>query len=125
MKRITRIISSCLVVAAFSTAALAEFKTIGDGANMQVDITNYPPNMKAIYPMFIKKCIKCHGLDRTFITIQTGMTPSGAVFDNAAIEAYGAKMLRKPDSDMNKSETKQAVELMKYMLQEATKELTL
>lgn len=121
MKRITLAITACLVATAFSSAALAELKTIGSGANMQVDITGFPPNMQAIYPMFIKKCIKCHGLDRTFITLQTGMTPSGAVFDNAAIDAYGAKMLRKPDSDMNKAETKQSVELMKYMLEEAAK----
>lgn len=121
MKRF--VFSACLAVLVAGTVSIgqAEFKTIGTGANMDADITNYPPNMKAIYPNFVKKCIKCHGMDRTFVTIQTGMTPSGSVFDNAAIDAYGAKMLRKPDADMTKQEVKQFVDLMKFMIEEAAK----
>jgi hypothetical protein len=99
----------------------AEFKVTGTGATMGVDISSYPPAMQETYPLFVKKCIKCHGLDRTIVTIQTGMTPSGSVFDNAAVDAYGAKMLRKPDADMTKPEVKKIVELMKFMLEEAAK----
>jgi hypothetical protein len=112
-----------LAVLATGVASLshAELKTIGTGANMEVDSTNFPPNMKAIIPNFTKKCIKCHGMDRTYVTLQSGMTPSGSVFDGPAIEAYGAKMLRKPDADMSKQEIKQFIELMKYMAEEAAK----
>jgi hypothetical protein len=49
------------------------------------------------------------------------MSPSGSAFDNSAVDAYGAKMLRKPDADMSKAEVKTFVELMKYMLDEAAK----
>lgn len=110
-----------LAVTAAATISRAELKISGDGANMKVDVSGYPANFQAIYPNFIKKCAKCHGIDRTFVTLQTGVTPSGTPFDNAAIDAYGAKMLRKPDSDMSKQEVKQFIDLMKYMAEEAVK----
>lgn len=117
------VFAACLTLLVTGTASIskAELKTIGTGADMGVDITSFPPAMKEVYPLFVKKCIKCHGMDRTFVTIQTGMTPSGSVFDNAAVDAYGAKMLRKPDADMSKPEIKKFVEIMKYMLDEAAK----
>lgn len=121
MKRL--VFTACLTMLVAGTASLsrAELKTIGTGADMGVDVSGFPPAMKELYPLFVKKCIKCHGMDRTFVTIQTGMTPSGSVFDNSAVDAYGAKMLRKPDADMTKAEVKKFIELMKYMLDEAAK----
>lgn len=121
MKRITLSILIGALFTGMVPLAQAELKSIGTGANMEVDISSFPPNMKAIYPNFAKKCSKCHGLDRTIVTLQTGMSPSGSAFDNAACDAYGAKMLRKPDADMTKAEVKSFVELMKYMLDEAAK----
>ncbi|HXE96590.1 MAG TPA: hypothetical protein VN642_09305 [Dongiaceae bacterium] len=121
MKRLIFTASLIVLVVGTVSPARAELKTIGTGANMNVDITGFPPAMKEIYPLFVKKCIKCHGMDRTFVTIQTGMTPSGSVFDNAAVDAYGSKMLRKPDADMTKQDVKKFMELMKFMLDEAAK----
>jgi hypothetical protein len=121
MKQLFFALALTLLITGITSLSQAELKTIGTGANMEVDSTNFPPAMKAIIPNFTKKCIKCHGMDRTYVTLQTGMTPSGSVFDNAAIEAYGAKMLRKPDADMNKQETKQFIDLMKFMAEEAAK----
>lgn len=116
------VLAACLVTFAIGAASShAELKVTGAGATMGVDVSAFPPAMKEIYPLFEKKCIKCHGLDRTIVTIQSGMTPSGSVFDNAAVDAYGAKMLRKPDADMSKPEVKKIVEIMKYMLDEAAK----
>jgi hypothetical protein len=117
------VITACLALLVVGSATLsrAELKTVGTGADMGVDITSFPAPMKEIYPLFNKKCIKCHGMDRTYVTIQSGMTPSGAVFDSAAVDAYGAKMLRKPDADMTKPEVKKFVEFMKFLLEEAAK----
>ena len=104
-----------------AATAGAELKTMGAGANMDVDISEFPQKMKDIFPLFKVKCVKCHGLDRTYVTLQTGITPSGTIFDYAAIDAYGAKMLRKPDADMSKQEVKVVLELLRYMLDEAAK----
>lgn len=121
MKRTIQSMLICALLTGMVPLAHAELKSIGTGAAMEVDISSFPPNMKAIYPGFSKKCSKCHGLDRTIVTLQTGMSPSGSAFDNSAVDAYGAKMLRKPDGDMSKAEVKSFVELMKYMLDEAAK----
>ena len=104
-----------------ATGAFAELKTIGEGANMQADTSAFPPEMKKAYEVFKVKCIKCHGLDRTILTLQSGVSPSGSNFDAAAIDAYGAKMLRKPDADMSRQDVKTVNEVMKYMLNEASK----
>jgi len=121
MKRMILTACFCVLATGFATLSHAELKSIGTGANMQVDISSFPPDMKAVYPLFKVKCIKCHGLDRTIVTLQTGMTPSGTVFDNSAIDAYGAKMLRKPDADMTKQEIKTILGILRYMLDEAAK----
>lgn len=121
MKQFVFAVCMTVLVVGVSSISRAEIKTIGAGADMGVDITTFPPAMKEIYPLFNKKCIKCHGMDRTYVTIQTGMTPSGAIFDNAAVDAYGAKMLRKPDADMTKPEVRKFVEFMKFLLEEAAK----
>jgi hypothetical protein len=121
MKRLLFAVCLTMLLTGIASLSHAELKTIGTGANMDVDSTSFPPNLKALMPNFTKKCIKCHGMDRTYVTLQTGMTPSGSTFDGPAIEAYGAKMLRKPDADMSKQEVKQFIELMKYMAEEAAK----
>jgi mono/diheme cytochrome c family protein len=110
-----------LAILMAASAAQAELKLIGTGATMQADISGYPPNLKAAYEIFKVKCLKCHGLDRTLLTIQSGVSPSGSTFDAAAVDAYGAKMLRKPDAEMTRQEVKVVNELLKYMLDEAAK----
>ena len=77
---------------------------------------------KASYEIMRVKCVKCHTLERTIVAIQTGIAPiTGQLFDRSATKAYGVKMLRKPDSNMNKQEVKATVELMNYLLGEAEK----
>lgn len=120
-KAMVLLFAVAMLVSLVTSPSQAELKTIGAGADMQADISSFPPDKKAIYPLFVKKCIKCHGLDRTLVTLQTGMTPSGSVFDGPAIDAYGAKMLRKPDADLTKPDVKSILELMKFMAEEAAK----
>ena len=44
-------------------------------------------------------------MERTVVAVQTGRAPiTGQIFDRQAIKAYGIKMLRKPNSDMNKQD---------------------
>ena len=111
-----------LLIAATATSAFAGLKVIGKGDNMRLDPSNFPPAMKANYDVVRVKCVKCHTLERMIVAIQTGVAPiSGQPFDRGATKAYGVKMLRKPDSNMNKAEVKQAVDLMNYLLTEAEK----
>jgi hypothetical protein len=82
--------------------------------------TGFPAAQKANYDVVRVKCVKCHTLERTIVAVQTGVAPiSGQPFDRSATKAYGVKMLRKPDSNMNKAEVRQAVDLLNYLLVEA------
>jgi len=111
-----------LLVATTATCAHAGLKVIGKGDATRLDSASFPPAMKANYEIMRVKCVKCHTLERTIVAIQTGVAPiSGQPFDRSATKAYGVKMLRKPDSNMNKAEVKASVELMNYLLSEAEK----
>ena len=110
------------LVAISATAAHAGLKVIGKGDAMRLDPSGFPPEMKAAYEIMKVKCVKCHTLERTIVAIQTGIAPiSGQPFDRGATKAYGIKMLRKPDSNMNKQEVKATVDLMNYLLDEAAR----
>jgi hypothetical protein len=95
----------------------ADLKVLGSGDGMRLDPSGFPAAMKADYEIMRVKCVKCHTLERTIVAIKTGIAPiSGQPFDQGAVKAYGIKMLRKPDSNMNKAEVKACVELMNYLL---------
>jgi hypothetical protein len=108
-----------LVLAAPCQAAL---KLVGKGDKLTFDPSGFPPQMKANWEIFKVKCIKCHTMERTVVSITTGVAPiSSQPFDRNATKAYGVKMMRKPDSNMNKQEVKASVELMNWMLDEASR----
>jgi hypothetical protein len=99
----------------------AELKTTGKGERMSIDPASIPESLKPNLSLMNKKCSKCHGLDRTIKSLQTGSTPSGMRFDKGAIKAYGIKMLKKPDSDMNGLEVKKVLELLNWAHDEVAK----
>lgn len=111
-----------LLVAVYAVSAFAGIKTVGKGDKLSFDPAGIPSAMKANFEIMKVKCVKCHTLERTVVAIQTGVAPiSGQPFDRGATKAYGIKMLRKPDSNMNKQEVKAVVELMNYLLDEAAR----
>jgi L-fucose mutarotase/ribose pyranase (RbsD/FucU family) len=116
------IVTVMALVLMFTTTCFAALRVVGKGDNMAFDPSNFPPNMKADYEIMKVKCIKCHTLERTVVAITTGVAPiTGQPFDRNATKAYGVKMMRKPDSGMNKQQVKQVVELMNWLLDEAAK----
>jgi hypothetical protein len=107
----------CLVLISLSHG---ELKVVGFGETMRLDPSGFPENRKAEYEIMRVKCVKCHSLERVVFAVKTGIAPiSGQPFDLGATKAYGVKMLRKPDSNMNKKEVKAVVELLNYLLEEA------
>jgi len=103
-------------------AAAAEIKTVGTGEALTFDPSGFSADARAKFEIMKAKCVKCHTMERTVVAIRTGVAPiSGQPFDRGATKAYGVKMLRKPDSDMNKEQVKAVVELMNYLLDEAAR----
>jgi hypothetical protein len=111
-----------LFLCLLSTAAQAGLKVVGKGDSMRFDPAAFPAPMKSSYEIMKVRCIKCHTLERTVVAITTGIAPiSGQPFDRRATRAYGIKMLRKPDSNMNRQEVKEVVELMNFLLDQAAR----
>jgi hypothetical protein len=114
--------SIILAAMLFSAPCLASVKSIGKGDTMSFDPSSIPASMKSNYEIMKVRCIKCHTMERTVVAITTGIAPiTGQPFDRSATRAYGIKMLRKPDSNMNKQEVKAVVDLMNYLLDEASR----
>ena len=112
------------VFAALSIHSIAEarVKVAGRGAKMNFSTESIPEMYKPSFDLMQAKCIKCHTMERTVIAIQTGRAPiTGQPFNKQAVKAYGIKMLRKPNSDMNKKEIRDVVVLLNFLLDENAK----
>ncbi|GAM08452.1 hypothetical protein OR1_00724 [Geobacter sp. OR-1] len=111
-----------LLLTMMATQGHAALKTLGKGDRLTFDPSGFPAQFRPNWEIMKVKCIKCHTMERTVVSITTGVAPiSGQPFDRSATRAYGVKMMRKPDSNMNKQEVKACVDLMNWMLTEASK----
>jgi len=109
------------VLIALSVYSIAEarVKVSGRGAKMNFSPEGIPEMYKPAFDIMLVKCIKCHTMERTVIAIQTGRAPiTGQPFNKQAVKAYGIKMLRKPNSDMNKKEIRDVVVLLNHFIDE-------
>ncbi|MSN27203.1 MAG: cytochrome C [Geobacter sp.] len=120
MKRLL-LLTALITLATFSLAD-ARVKVKGRGDKMNFDFDSVDASHRPSMELMTRKCSKCHTMERTVIAIQTGRAPiTGQPFDRQAIKAYGIKMLRKPNSDMNKREIREVVILLNYLLEENSK----
>ena len=113
-----------ILIALFAVAATgyAGLKVVGDGESRKFDPSAFPPPMQEAYKLMEVKCnnSSCHNLERTVVAITTGTAPvSNTPFDREAAKKYGIKMMRKPDSQVNKEEAKVIVDLMYFLIDEA------
>jgi hypothetical protein len=116
------VVLAVLVTLSVCSIADARVKVTGRGAKMNFSADSIPEMYKASFELMQVKCIKCHTMERTVIAIQTGRAPiTGQPFNRQAVKAYGIKMLRKPNSDMNKKEIRDLVVLLNYLLDENAK----
>ncbi|HIJ87702.1 MAG TPA: cytochrome C [Desulfuromonadales bacterium] len=111
-----------LIVLSIYSIAEARVKVTGHGAKMNFSDESIPEIHKPAFDLLQVKCIKCHTLERTVIAVQTGIAPiTGQPFNKQGVKAYGIKMLRKPNSEMNKKEIRDIVVLLNFLLDENTK----
>jgi hypothetical protein len=116
------VLLSLLIMLSVYSIAEARIKVTGRGAKMNFSPENIPETQKPAFDLMQVKCIKCHTMERTIIAVQTGTAPiTGQPFNKQAVKAYGIKMLRKPNSDINKKEIRDIVVLLNYLLDENAK----
>lgn len=120
--RLLRMVVLFALLVAVSTPVQAKIKAVGKGDKMNFDQSQIPADLKSAFEIMKVKCIQCHTQERTVIAIQTGIAPvTGQPFDKQATKAYGIKMLRKPKSNMTRDDIKQVVNLMNFLIDEASK----
>lgn len=106
-----------LMVLAMYSMADAQVKVTGRGDKMNFSADGIPGTLLQSFKLMQVKCIKCHTMERTVIAIKTGRAPiTGQPFNKQAVKAYAIKMLRKPNSDMNKQEIRDVVVVLNYLL---------
>jgi hypothetical protein len=119
-----RMLAILFVAAAFAATSRAALKVVGDGVDRRFDPTGWPAEMQQNYQLMEVKCsvTDCHSLDRTVEAVTSGVMPlSKKTFDKKEAKAYGVKMMRMPNSGIDKSEAKTLVELMYWMIDESSK----
>jgi hypothetical protein len=107
------------IILAVAILCQAKMPTLGEGEKLQFDPAGIPPEYKKAYELMAVKCSnpKCHSIARAVTAINTGKAPmTKIVFDKNAAKAYGVKMMRQPDSNMDKNDARDIVTLMFYML---------
>src|SRR6266568_2055290 len=84
---------------------------------MGIDTSAFPPQMREAYDLMTVKCTRCHSLERVIIAVQTGVCPvTKEGFSKKTTEHIVARMFVKPDSNMTKSEAREIMMLLNYML---------
>ena len=95
--------------------ANGKLKTKGEGADQELDESQFSADQKPRYQLFKQKCTKCHAMQRPIVALQTGRTPiSNGVFDEPGIKTYVVKMMRKPNSGIEKDQAKELIDFLRY-----------
>ena len=97
------------LVFAADTAA-SPFKWHCEGEAAQLDLTHFTEGQRKQYEVFGAKCGRCHTLKRPIHAVETGLSPiSNKPFERKHIKKYVVKMMRKPNSQIEKAEAREII----------------
>jgi hypothetical protein len=107
-----------LMFALFAGAvAYAELKVTIRRGNVSIDSSGFPPEMRAAYRLMMRKCSKCHSIERVVVSAQTGIcTVSRTAFSKETTKAIVTRMYLKPESDMTRREALTIWKFLDYLL---------
>lgn len=69
-----------------------------------IDVSAYPPEQQELYPLYAKKCSKCHTLARSI----------NSEYRGDAWERYVARMSRKPNSGISPRTGEKILQFLKF-----------
>jgi len=96
-------ITGLALALALSAAEKVEHDPRDDGPD-KIDVSGYPREQQARYPVFVQKCSKCHPVAR----------PINSRFDSSEWKRYMKKMIRRPNSGINEEQAADIYEFLKY-----------
>ena len=100
----------CTPLVVSADTAASPFKWQGEGDKLQMDTTNFTDEQRKQYEVFDAKCGRCHTLKRPVQAVETGMSPiSSKPFQRKHIKKYVVKMMRKPNSKIEKKEAREII----------------
>ncbi len=91
------------LAAAEKASDKAEHDPRDDGPD-EIDVSSWPKEQQARYPIFVQKCSKCHPVAR----------PINSRFDASEWKRYMKKMIRRPNSGINEEQAADIYEFLKY-----------
>jgi len=103
MIRLAAGLALALGLAAPPTTENAGHDARDDGPD-RVDVSSYPAEQQARYPVFMQKCAKCHPAARAI----------NSRFDSSDWKRYMKKMIRRPNSGINEEQAADIYEFLKY-----------
>jgi hypothetical protein len=96
-------ITGLALALALAAADKAEHDPRDDGPD-KIDVSGYPKEQAARYPVFVQKCSKCHPVAR----------PINSRFDASEWKRYMKKMIRRPNSGINEEQAADIYEFLKF-----------
>jgi hypothetical protein len=88
----------------------AQLRITGTGRAQRLVRDQFSPEMRTRYDLFATRCTRCHAMARPIAALTTGITPvTGGTFDEAGIQRYVVRMMRKPNSGIDRADARQIV----------------
>jgi hypothetical protein len=75
-----------------------------DSGPSTIDVSGWPPEQKARYPLFQQKCAKCHAIARSV----------NSKFSAAEWKRYMKRMVRRPNAGVTDEQAEDIFEFLKY-----------
>lgn len=91
----------------------ADLQTVGKARKQRLVKDQFAAEQQAAFEIFAKRCTKCHAMSRPIAALNTGITPvSGGDFNKKGIKKYVVKMMRKPNSGIDRKDAKTIIKFL-------------
>jgi hypothetical protein len=98
-----------------SSTATADLETTGQGREQRLVREQFPPEYRPRYDIFARRCTKCHAMSRPIRALNTGITPvTGGTFDEEGIRRYVVRMMRKPNSEIERADAREIILFLNF-----------
>ena len=125
-------LARCLLVTCLSALAVtlfalqlpspgsAELQTVGKARKQRLVKEQFAPEQQEAFEVFASRCTKCHAMSRPIAALNTGIPPvSGGDFNKKGIKKYVVKMMRKPNSGIDRKDAKTIIAFLLHARQVA------
>ncbi len=98
-----------------ASTANADLETVGRGRRQRLVREQFPPEFRPRYDIFAQRCTKCHAMARPIRALNTGITPvTGGTFDEEGIRRYVTRMMRKPNSEIERADAREIILFLNF-----------